>query len=151
VIPADLWTRLEQARADDPHEHKAETEGIRQARRSEVEAEMPHPQCCDLAKEFISAYRDIDILKEVVLNDGVPVWKSVFNKGWDGMDRRALQIHFCPFCGVKLPAFQRKANPPPYIVIEDGRSNHCGRCGERYGHGYCWCSYPESAFEPVPV
>jgi len=152
-MAADLWTQLKKARNDDYHEEKEATADLRDLRNQEIEAELPHPQCCDLAKKHVFAYRVIDILKEQVLNDGVPVWRSAFNTGWDSgsHERVVLQMNFCPFCGTKLPALRLKAEPPPHIIIEGTTSNHCGRCKERYGMGYCFCSHPESAFEPVPV
>ncbi len=150
-MPDDLWTQLRDARKRDHHEEKHKTQALRQLRNEQIEAELPHPQCCDLAKKHIFPYRLIDMKTETILNDGVPVWKNAFNTGWDGGEyhRVGLQIHFCPFCGVRLPALRKRANPPPHIIIED--DGHCGRCKERYGMvGYCFCSHPESAFEIVP-
>lgn len=148
----DLWEQLRDARADDHHEEKAATEELRQLRRLEIEAELPHPSCCDLANKHIFPYRMIDMRTETIQNDGVPVWKNSFNTTWNSGDggKEFLRMNFCPFCGVKLPDLRAKKNPPPHIVKEDGRSNHCGRCGERFGMGYCFCSHPEAAFECVP-
>jgi len=146
----DLWTQLREARKRDPHEEKIKTQALRRLRNEEIEAELPHPQCCADAKKYIFAYRLINMQSEEVLNGGVPVWKNTFNTVWRGGDfyRVSVQIHFCPFCGAKLPALRKKAKPPPFIC-QDG-DFRCKGCGERFGSGYCWCSLAESAFEPVP-
>jgi len=146
----DLWTQLRDARKRDHHEEKIKTQALRQLRNEEIEAELPRPQCCDLAKKHIFPYRVIDMRTEDVLNGGVPVWQSSFNSTWAGGDlsRVLLQITFCPFCGLKLPALRKKAKPPPHIC-QDG-DFRCKGCGERFGMGYCWCSRAESAFEVVP-
>ena len=145
----DFWEQLRDARKRDPHEDKHKTQALRQLRNQEIEAKLPHPQCCDLAKKHIFPYRQIDMRTETVLNDGIPAWKSSFATTWNGSDlsRAFLTLHFCPFCGTKLPGFHKKANPPKHIV-QDG-DFRCKGCGERYGMGYCFCSHPESAWEIV--
>jgi hypothetical protein len=147
-VTADLWTQLHEARKRDHHEEKHKTQALRQLRNQEIEAELSHPQCCELAKMHIYPYRDIDVRRDAVLNGGVPQWKNTFPTGWQSGDfhRVFLTMRFCPFCGTKLPGFRKKKNPPKHLIIEDG--GHCGRCKERYGMGYCFCSHPESAYEP---
>lgn len=143
----DVWTRLHRARKEDHHEEEGETQELHDLRNQEIEAELPHPQCCDFAKKYLFPYRDVDWRRDEVLNGGVPVWKNSFPEKWDGESMRAfLTILFCPFCGTKLPGLRKKANPPPHLMIEN--EGHCGNCGERYGRmGYCFCSLPESAYE----
>lgn len=143
----DLWEQLQAARADDHHEEKRKTEELRDLRNQEIEAELPHPQCCDSAKKYIYPYREIDH-REEVLNDGRPVWKNSFPVQWGSSEgcRDFVVMHFCPFCGTKLPGLRKKKDPPPHLIIE--KDYHCGRCGQRFGRmGYCFCSLPESAWE----
>lgn len=139
----DTWEQLRDAIKEDRTEDGT-VEALYDKRRQEVEAELPHPQCCDLAKKLLFPYRDIDHRTEVVRNNGVPIWKSSFSTRWHSEGYRETHaIHFCPFCGTKLPSFRKKKNPPQHPCIEG--DYHCGSCHERWDG--CFCSYPESAFE----
>ncbi len=140
----DLWTQLRDARKRDEHEDKLKTQELRSARDREKASELPHPVCCELAHRLIFPYRRIDIHTETVLNGGVPIWRMGFNTTWEGGMREVHEIHFCPFCGKKLPKFRKKVTPPKHIAVEG--DFRCQGCGERYG-GYCFCSHPESAYE----
>lgn len=148
-MSSDLWAQLQEARERDKHEEKHKTQALRQLRNEEREAELAHPQCCDLAKKHIFPYREIDMRNEKVLNGGVPSWKNGFPSTWSSEEglRVFLTLLFCPFCGTKLPGFRKKKKPPEHIIIEE--DFRCGRCEERFGRfGYCFCSHPESAYEP---
>jgi len=131
---------------DEDEEESAHADELRRLRREEIQDELAHPQCCDLAKKYIWPQREVNFRSETMLHDGRPVWKSIFRDGLEGDGiSRSLVIVFCPFCGTKFPNFRKKEKPPEHIIIEDG--SRCGGCGERYGYGNCFCSLPESAWE----
>lgn len=147
-VTKDLWTQLRDAREEDPHgqEQEEHTQRLRSEREAEREAELPHPQCCDQGRKYLFAFRLIDYHTDTILNDGVPVWQLSFRSGWKNAQQTMEPVTFCPFCGKTLPPLVKKAQPPPHMCQED--DGYCARCGERLGHyGYCFCSYPESAFE----
>lgn len=145
-----LWQQLKEIydRGDEDEVESAHTDELQELRNQEIQSELAHPQCCDLARTYIFPYREFDGYTENVLHGGRPVWKSVFQDGWSERDglRRLLAMSYCPFCGQKFPALRKKVEPPPHIMDEgDG---HCGECGKRYGRfGHCFCSLPESAWE----
>src|SRR5271166_5039410 len=111
-----LWEQLKDlyARRDDEEGEGAYADDLRHLRHDEIQDELAHPQCCDLAKKYLFPYREINYRTEEVLHDGRPVWKSTFRDGWNDNDgiARSLVITFCPFCGVKLPGFRKKEKPP---------------------------------------
>jgi hypothetical protein len=146
----DLWTQLKDSRKVDPHEGTFRSQRLRSEREAEREAELPHPQCCDQGRKYLFAFRLIDYHTDTVLNDGVPVWQLSFRDKWKNAQQRMEIVTFSPFCGETLPTLVKKAKPPSHIC-EEG-DYHCKQCGERLGPmGYCWCSYPESAFEAASM
>jgi len=144
-----LWEQLRDlyVRNDEEEEESAYADDLRRLRRIEIQGELAHPPCCDLAKKYVWPYREINYHTEDVLHGGRPVWKATFRDGWNDSDgvARSLTITFCPFCGTMLPNLRKKEKPPEHIIVEN--DGHCGGCGERYGYGNCFCSLPESAWE----
>lgn len=128
---------------------RATWERLVSLRRAECEREMPHARCCDLGARFLCGHREIDFTTspETPKNGGRPVWELYLPSGpFRSEPRENVAISFCPFCGVRLPGFRKKAEPPPHVAVENDHS--CGGCGEPWDS--CFCSLPESAWEVEP-
>ena len=137
----------------DPRERRAKRatwDRLAALRRAECEGEMPRPRCCALGTRFLCGHREIDFttFPETAKNGGRPAWKLYLSAGFLRSEpRENVPVSFCPFCGVRLPDFRKKAEPPPHLAV-GGNDHYCGGCGKRWDT--CFCSLPESAWEVEP-
>ncbi len=138
-------TILEALRKDE-YRDRPEIQALMNLRNAERAAEVPHPQCCDTAKKYLFAYQGLDWNTESVRNDEKPSWRSSFSSSYLEAPSTSdfLLLTFCPFCGTRLPDMQRRKNPPPVIQAYTN-FDCCATCKESI---YCFCSYPEAAWEP---
>lgn len=141
----EVWERVRQVRASNDEDKWREYDAAWDVHRQLVEALIPHPTCCEDAKHlFAWCYTNDE--GEVV---GTPVWKQNFHQTFPlsrQPDTVFKAIHFCPFCGVKLPELRRKAEPPPKVCETDGY--YCFVCEERAD--CCYCCPEIGAWEVVP-
>lgn len=141
----DTWEALQKAKKRDRYGEKKATQILQDQRNMEMEAELPHPQCC-LSARYVFPYQDLDRRTNVARNGGKPEWRVTFNTQWHGGYAGTfgvtLPIAFCPFCGTSLPDLRRKLRPPPHLRVENA-VDRCAQCCD----SDCDCSYPESAWE----
>lgn len=138
-----LWGKLlawQEADESWDFEWHKEFEELLAARDAEREAELPHPDCCADARHIFAK----------IANSGEePYWRLYFEKAIYQQPRHRSspdtekRVHFCPFCGTKLPELQLKSNPPPRIY-DLADEYVCGGC---HGKHLCICSAPESVWE----
>lgn len=139
-----LWDQIKALRQDKDDwnwEWNRRLEILIEARDAEREAELPHATCCEGAKLI---YARLPYPKE----DGTqspPHWELRFKKDYPNRHspEECKEVHFCPFCGTRLPGFRPKANPPPHIYDVDDEY-WCNGCEDSHT---CICSAPVSAWE----
>ena len=74
-----------------------------------IRGAIPNPFCCST----VAAMKD-GCVQVQMLNDQ-PAWVSIEYKLKFELIRK---VHYCPFCGTKLPEFQQKADPPDQDLPE---------------------------------
>ncbi len=134
----NLLARLQELRLHPDFDTIRETDewlDVASFRRAEILSELPVPFCCPLiagARVAAPDYKD------------APKWGALYKVHSNGT--RWVDVHFCPFCGTKLPKLVLKATPPPQVCVSDSPfSVHCGVCHERGDD--CYCSHPLSVYE----
>lgn len=97
------------------------------------------PKCCRSAEIGVVSYPGASVTFAL----SATMWEKDVEPNWR-IDGTAIKVSFCPFCGTKLPGFEKKTRPPKMICKPASDGDYCETCYQRAG--YCRCYPREAAF-----
>lgn len=108
-------------------------------------ARTPVPKCCEAMQQNPVVYLAVPMPPN---ETGEPQWWALSaheenEREWPAPGVKLI-VHFCPYCGVRLPGVKKKARPGRVTSCTDG-GYYCATCDERLI--VCRCKPPAAAYE----